>query len=208
MPTTDISYETSVRGAVPNQPDPAHQAPAAPGPAGRTAGGTEATNITGVFVARLGALTDQVIDLLGHSLPDETPQPPWSVQRLGPDAPTALERAMFVRDLFHESAGRLERLINDLRPLETRCRTYQPTAAYHRWDPDDLVRSLSAESVRLARIASRLVTETPSDLSASAREGVLVLIADLLANAVAGVREQLADATHDLGSHRRAGPNG
>lgn len=195
MPTTDISYETSVQdpGSAPES-DPAHQAPAAPDPEGRTAGGTGATNITGEVVARLGVLTNQVIDLLGRSLPGETPQHPWSVQRLGPDAPTALERAMCVNDLFHESAGRLERLINDLRPLESRCRTYQPTAAYHRWDPDDLVRSLSAESDRLARTVTRLATETPSDLSASAREGVVLLIADLLTSALAVARAQLADA--------------
>lgn len=194
MPSTDVSYNTSRRDAVAPRPDAAHQALVVPDRAERTDGGVETANITEEVVAALGALTDQVIDLLGRSLPGETPQLPWSVQRLRPDAPTALERAMCVNDLFHESAARLERLIDDLRPLESKCRTYQPTAGYHRWDPGDLMRSLSAESDRLARTASRLVAETPPDLSVNAREGMVLLIANLLANAVVAAGAHLADA--------------
>lgn len=79
-----------------------------------------------------------------------------STQRPDPKSPSAVEHVLCLRDIIEATAERLERLSRDARPVCPRAHRYGPVAGYHRWDPEELLRTLATEAERLARVAEEL----------------------------------------------------
>lgn len=136
-------------------------------------------------------------DLLGER-PIDGPRRERSCRRNAPGSPTAIERLMCVRDLVHATADHLECLARDVRPVEARCHLSEPIAGYHRWDPDEVISVLAAESDRLARVAEgRAVDDW---LPAGVRHGMALIITELLGHVLAEAAQQLSKAELALGS--------
>lgn len=120
-----------------------------------------------------------------------------SCWRPSPGAPSAIERVICVRDLFHSTADQLERLAREVRPVEPRCLIMEPLAGYHRWDPDEVISVLLAESHRLSRVAEELAVD--GRLPGGVRRGITLITAELLDHVMAESARQLSEAELALG---------
>lgn len=110
--------------------------------------------------------------------------------RGNPRPPTAIERLLCITDLVQATADHLERLAVDVRPLEARCRIFEPVAGYHRWDPDAVVSALVAASGRLAQVAEEVALD--NRLPPRVRRGVALIAVELLAHVAAEGARQLS----------------
>lgn len=96
--------------------------------------------------------------------------------------PSGVEQAIWLREFLRATAARVERLAEDARPIHLSPRTCEPVGGYHRWSPDDLAASIADEVEHLADLTMRVASR--EDLTPEAREAVLSLTAQFLAEAV------------------------
>lgn len=115
-----------------------------------------------------------------------------STRRPGLGSPSAVERVLCLRDVFSATADGLERLSRDARPVHPHARLYDPVAGYHRWDLEEVLRTLAAEAQRLARVAEDLSTNEA--LPVDVRHGVESIAAELLRHALRYGAMELGEA--------------
>lgn len=129
---------------------------------------------------------------LFNSVPVEGSATDRSTRRPGLGAPSALERVLCLRGVFSATADGLERLARDARPVHPHALLYDPVAGYHRWDSEEVLRSLATEAERLARVAEELSTNEA--LPVDVRHGVELIAAELLRHVLRYGAEELGEA--------------
>jgi hypothetical protein len=134
-------------------------------------------------IAEMNAVRSLIVhfrELLGISA-EQGPADPMH-RRLGPSAASVLEHTLYLRDLLHAAAERLERLADDVRPVQVQLPTCKPIAGYHQWSREELLRDLSAGLEHLDRVADEVATD--ERLHPNVRQAIQSITAEILHNAV------------------------
>lgn len=164
------------------------------GQASDSGGGPKAS---GAALAEMTAIRSQMADLrtlLGTCL-----EPAGTARihgRSSPECPTVVEHALYLRDLLHAAADRLERLTADARPVHVRLMNCEPVAGYHRWTAEQLLVGVGAEAERLGRLTQELLTT--NSVPVAVQQGLQSIAADLLLHVVEDGEEHLRRAEKDV----------
>ena len=138
-------------------------------------------------VAALHSMSEHVRAVFGSS----SDQRAFTARRKD-GSPTGLEQAMWVRELLHATAARVERLAKDARPVHLALHSCEPIAGYYRWSSEDLAASIAAEADHLASLTRELGRR--EDLAPESRHALLMLAAQFLADAVRKGEEHVRQA--------------
>ncbi len=115
-----------------------------------------------------------------------------------PLSPAASEHILYIRDLLHATADRLERLSTDASPVRVQPLCCTPVAGSQRWNPEELLPVLSAEVERLARTAQEIATS--ERLSTATRRALEPITTEFLHNAYHDGAEHLKEAESAMGA--------
>jgi hypothetical protein len=106
--------------------------------------------------------------------------------------PEAVEEAAQARDVLDSTARRVERLLEDSRPLGDPAGRPPPKRGHYGLDPDVVLDVLDANAERLARLAETLPEET-ADRGPGIREGLQSITGELVNDAVTESERRLRD---------------
>lgn len=123
---------------------------------------------------------------------NDGPGPDRSERRLALGSLSAVEHVLCVREALQASTHRLERLARDARPVRHPTHDCKPVAGYHRWELQEVLRSLAAEAEHLARAAEQVTSD--DGLAVGVRQGVEMIATELLRQVARYGAEELEEA--------------
>jgi hypothetical protein len=161
-----------------------------------------AAGISGSLLPEMAAIRSQMADL--RTLLGVWAEPGGADRvrrRCQPGSPTVIEQVIYLRDLLHATADRLERLVVDAHPVQIAVASCEPTAGYHRWSPEALLPIVAAETDRLTRLTQEMATT--DELSPRTRQGLQTITKELLGSAFGDGEQHIRQAERSIESSSR-----
>jgi len=156
-----------------------------------------AAGISGPILPEMAAIRSQMVDvrtLLG--VWGEPGGEDRVRRRCQPGSPTVIEQVIYLRDLLHATADRLERLVVDAHPVHIAVATCEPSAGYHRWTPEALLPIIAAEIDRLTRLTQELAAT--DELTPRTRQGLQTITKELLGSAFGDGEQHIRQAERSI----------
>ena len=142
-------------------------------------------------VSQLRALPDRYREVLAPGAGNDRVGEPGSLP------PDAVEEAAQARDVLASTARRVERLLEDSKPVGEPAEGAPPRRGHYNLDPEVVLEVLDTHAERLAELAEAVPDEA-ADRGAAVREGLQAITGEMVSEAVAESERRLREAKRTL----------